>query len=181
MRVISGKYKGRKLLGYDNKSTRPTMDRIKESLFASIQDYIKDSIVLDLFAGSGALGIEALSMGSKYAYFNDIDKKAYKTINKNITNFDVENCKVLNLSFENALKYFYDEHTKFNIIFLDPPYNSNYIENSIKLITKYDLLNKDGIIIAESDDKDKIIYENKYEILKEKKYKDKWVVILKLI
>ena len=71
MRVISGVLKGRKIEGYDIEGTRPTMDRVKESVFGSIQDYIKDYIVLDLFAGSGNLGIEAISNGSEYCYFID--------------------------------------------------------------------------------------------------------------
>ena len=76
MKVISGTLKGRKILGYDIEGTRPTMDRVKESLFATIQEYLKDSIVLDLFAGSGNLGIEAISNGSSHCYFidNNIEK-----------------------------------------------------------------------------------------------------------
>ena len=181
MRVISGKYKGRKLLGYDNENTRPTMDRVKESLFASIQNYIKDSVVLDLFAGTGALGIEALSMGAKSAYLVDRDKKAYNIINNNINNIGIDNCNILNMDYIEALKYYDKENIKFDIIFLDPPYNSNYIEKSIELISKYNLLNDNGIIIVENDNVNRIIFDEKYKTIKEKKYKDKWVVILKLI
>ena len=71
MRVISGKYKGKNLIGFDIDGTRPTMDRVKESLFGIIQNYIKDSVILDLFAGSGSLGIEALSNGASNCYFFD--------------------------------------------------------------------------------------------------------------
>ena len=78
MRVISGKYRGKNLLGFNIDGTRPTMDRVKESLFATIQINIKDSIVLDLFAGSGSLGIEALSNGASKCYFNDINKECIK-------------------------------------------------------------------------------------------------------
>ena len=84
MKIISGKYKGRKLDGFDIDGTRPTMDRVKESLFAIIQNYISESIVLDLFAGSGNLGIEALSEGAKYAYLVDKNIKCIKTIENNI-------------------------------------------------------------------------------------------------
>ena len=84
MRIISGKYKGRMLKGFDLIGTRPTMDRVKESMFATIQNKIKDSIVLDLFAGSGSLGIEALSNGSKYVYFVDKSEEAIKTIKSNL-------------------------------------------------------------------------------------------------
>ena len=91
MKVISGKYKGRKIEGFDIEGTRPTMDRVKESLFATIQNYIKESVVLDLFSGSGNLGIEALSEGASYAYLVDKNIKCIKTINKNINNMGIEN------------------------------------------------------------------------------------------
>ena len=90
MKIISGKYKGRKLDGFDIDGTRPTMDRVKESLFGTIQNYLDNSIVLDLFSGSGNLGIEALSEGASKAYLVDNNKKAIEIIKKNITNwFDI--------------------------------------------------------------------------------------------
>lgn len=179
VKVISGKYKGRKILGFDINGTRPTMDRVKESLFAMIQDYINESIILDLFSGSGNLGIESLSMGSKYAYFVDNNKKAYNTIKNNIVNIGIENYNLLNIDYKKALDYYKENNIKFDIIFLDPPYNTNYIEKSIELIDKYKLLNNRGIIVAESSDINKIIYPDNYKVIKEKKYNDKWVVILK--
>ena len=86
MKIISGKYKGRNLQGFDIVGTRPTMDRVKESLFAMIQTWLNDAVVLDLFAGSGNLGIEALSQGAKYAYLVDKNRKAYRVIQNNISN-----------------------------------------------------------------------------------------------
>ncbi|MBE6157205.1 MAG: 16S rRNA (guanine(966)-N(2))-methyltransferase RsmD [Firmicutes bacterium] len=179
MKVISGIYKGRNILGHDIDGTRPTMDRVKESLFATIQNYIEDSIVLDLFSGSGNLAIESLSEGSKYAYAIDNNRKAITTIEKNKTTIGIDNLKSINLDYKKALSYFKDENIKFDIIFLDPPYKTNYIEESIKLITEYNLLNESGIIVAESSDIDKIIYPDNLEVVKSKKYGDKWVVILK--
>ena len=181
MKVISGKYKGRKLLGHNIDGTRPTMDRVKESLFAMIQDKIVDSIVLDLFAGSGALAIEALSMGSKFAYLNEKNIKAYNTIKNNMNSIGIENYKLFKYDYKLALEKYYNENIKFNIIFLDPPYESKYIENSINLITEYDLLEKDGIIVVESSSLDKIVYSTDYIVVKQKKYQDKLVVILKKI
>ena len=84
MRVISGSLRGREIKGYTIDGTRPTMDRVKESMFAIIQDYIKDSICLDLFSGTGNLGIEAISNGAKKVYFNDKNKVATKIIKENI-------------------------------------------------------------------------------------------------
>ena len=178
MKIISGLYKGRKLEGFDIDGTRPTMDRVKESLFAMIQDYLDNSIVLDLFSGSGNLGIESLSNGSKESYLVDNNKKAIDTIKKNINNIQVENAKVLNLDYKKALLYFKDNNIKFDIIFLDPPYKTDYIENSIKLINEYYLLEENGIIICESSSLDKIIYPNNFKEIKNKKYGDKYIVII---
>lgn len=178
MKVISGKYKGRKIEGFDIEGTRPTMDRVKESLFATIQNYIKESVVLDLFSGSGNLGIEALSEGASYAYLVDKNIKCIKTINKNINNMGIENVKVLNMDYKLALKQI---NKKLDLIFLDPPYKTSLIEDSLKLIDEYDLLSDDGLIVCESDDVDKIIYSNKYESIKEKRYGDKYIVLLKKV
>ena len=178
MKVISGKYKGRVLKGFDLTGTRPTMDRVKESLFGTIQNYITNSVVLDLFAGSGNLGIEALSEGASYAYLVDSNYKAISVIKENITNIGITDIEVINSDYKQALK---DFTLKFDIIFLDPPYNTNYIEESIKLITKYDLLNSEGIIVCESDSLDKICYSEVFKKVKEKKYGDKYIVILQKI
>lgn len=179
MKVISGKLKGRNILGFDIDGTRPTMDRVKESLFATIQDYIVDSVCLDLFSGSGNLGIEAISEGAKFVYLVDSNKKAVKVINSNISNFNISSqCNILNTDYKSALKEL--SSNKFDIIFLDPPYKTNYIEESIMLINKYDLLKDNGIIICESDSLDKIIYDGYIE-KKSKKYGDKYVVILEKI
>ncbi len=181
MKIISGIYKGRNLLGFDLDGTRPTMDRVKESLFAMIQNNIRDSVVLDLFAGSGNLGIEALSNGASTAYLVDKNNKACQIINKNIQNIDVSNAFVINKDYKEALKYFSKEELKFDLIFLDPPYKTDFIEKSINLIETLNLLSDTGLIIAESDKLDRIIYSEKYCVLKEKKYGDKFVVILKKI
>lgn len=178
MKVISGKYKGRKIEGFDIEGTRPTMDRVKESLFATIQNYVKESVVLDLFSGSGNLGIEALSEGASYAYLVDKNIKCIKTINKNINNMGIENVKVLNMDYKLALKQI---NKKLDLIFLDPPYKTSLIEDSLKLIDEYDLLSDDGLIVCESDNVDKIIYSNKYTAIKEKRYGDKYIVLLKKV
>ena len=157
------------------------MDRVKESLFATIQNYIDESIVLDLFSGSGNLGLEALSEGAKYAYLVDYNHKAVKTINKNITTIGIKDAEVLNMDFKKALNYFKDKNIKFDLIFLDPPYNTSYIEESLELIKEYNLLNEEGLIVCESDNLDRIIYPNMYKVVKDKKYGDKYVVLLKKV
>lgn len=177
MRVISGRLKGRKVEGFNLDGTRPTMDRVKESLFATIQDKIDASVCLDLFAGSGNLGIEAISQGAQQVYLVDYNNKAIQVIKNNLRNFNIEEkCIVLNMNFKKALETI--NNIKFDIIFLDPPYKTNYIEESIELITKYDLLQDDGIIVCESDLLEKIIYNKTYYEKRSKKYGDKYVVIL---
>ncbi len=176
MKVISGIYKGRNLDGFSIEGTRPTMDRVKESLFAIIQNYIRGSIVLDLFSGSGNLGIEAISEGAKYAYLVDKNIRCIKIINKNISNLGIENIKVFNLDYKKALNSISE---KIDIIFLDPPYKTDYIGKSIELIEKLNLLSDKGIIICESDDLNKIVYSSYYTKVKEKKYGDKYIVLLK--
>lgn len=172
MRVISGKYKGKNILGFDINGTRPTMDRVKESMFAIIQDYIKDALVLDLFAGSGSLGIEAMSNGASKCYFVDHNKVAIDTINKNV--FGINNCIVLKNDYKQALMYFKDNNIKFDLILLDPPYNSNLLNDAISLIEKYDLLN--GVLVCEIENYN---IKTNYKLIKSKKYGSKIVEIYK--
>ena len=180
MKVISGTLKGRNIDGYNLDGTRPTMDRVKESLFAMIQNYIGESICLDLFAGSGNLGIEAISEGANFVYFNDNNKKAVEVIKSNVKKFNIlEKSEILNISYKKALNELTGQ--KIDIIFLDPPYKTNYIEESIKLVDSNNLLSDNGIIVCESSDLNKIIYTDNFQVLKEKKYGDKWVVILEKI
>ena len=181
MKVISGIYKGRNIEGFTMNGTRPTMERVKESLFAMIQDYLEDSTVLDLFSGSGNLGIEALSEGAAYAYLVDHHKIAYETIKKNLKNIGIENAKSYLLDYLKALKLFQEENITFDIIFLDPPYDTDYIEKSLKKIKEYQLLKKNGIIVCESNSLDKIVYEDMYTMIKNRQYGDKNIVILKEI
>ena len=178
MKIISGKYKGRKLLGYNIDGTRPTMDRVKSSLFDTIQDYLSDALVLDLFAGSGALGIEALSQGAKFIYFVDNNIKILNILNKNIDNINIGTyTKVIKSDYLYFLK---NTELKFDIIFLDPPYNTDFIINALDIINKRNILNKNGIIVCESDNLDRINTSN-YKVIKNKKYGDKYIVILKEI
>ena len=175
MRIISGKYKGRKLEGFNIDGTRPTMDRIKESLFAIIQDKILNSCVLDLFAGSGALGIEAISNGAKVAYLIDNNSLSINTINKNISG--IENIIVEKKDYKDALKSFKDRNIKFDIIFLDPPYKLNLINDTIRDIVNYNLLNNDGIIVCEYEN-EKLNNVN-LKIFKQRKYGNKNIIIYK--
>ena len=182
MRVISGYLKGREILGYNIETTRPTMARVKESMFASIQNDIKDSVVLDLFCGSGSLGIEALSMGASKCYFVDNNKDIIKYLKKNIDNLNIKDKSIIfDKDYKLSLKYFYDNNIKFDIIIVDAPYQMKVMEEIIELITIYNLLNTNGILVLEySFD----ILEDKYnnlELIKNKKFSDKFVNIYRKV
>lgn len=176
LRVISGKYKGKKLDGFDIDGTRPTMDRVKESLFGTIQNYIKGSVVLDLFAGTGSLGIESLSNGANKCYFVDNGKEIKKHLLNNLDNID--NHIFLELNYQKAIEKFRQENIKFDIIFLDPPYNKYILNDSIKLIINSNILNIGGIIVCEYEDEIIDNYPN-LKIIKEKKYGTTKIVIFK--
>ena len=181
MKVISGTLKGRKIEGYNIDGTRPTMDRVKESLFAMIQDYIKDSIALDLFAGSGQLGIEAISNGSKYTYFVDNNKEVIKVLNKNIDNLKIkEKSRIILSDWKKSLNDFSNQNIKFDLIFIDPPYNYDVYEKILEKVETLNLLNKEGLIILEHHNlKLKEKYHN-LTLYKEKSYGNKSVNIYKI-
>ena len=168
MRVISGTARGKKLKSLDEITTRPTLDRVKEALFNIIQFNIKNVNVLDLFSGSGALAIEALSRGAKHAVCVDHSSEAIKIIKQNLELTRLsDKAKVINSDYSQALKSF-DE--KFDIIFLDPPYETDFLEKSITQIIKLNLLTEDGFFIIETNDRKKVEEIGGLEIYDERKY-----------
>ncbi|MBE6151747.1 MAG: 16S rRNA (guanine(966)-N(2))-methyltransferase RsmD [Firmicutes bacterium] len=174
MRVISGKYKGLEIKGYDITGTRPTMDRVKESLFASIQRNVKNSVCLDLFSGSGSLGIEALSMGASSCYFVDNNPIVIKTLKDNLKKLNIkEEYHLLSNDYKIILKDLSGK-IKFDLIFLDPPYHLNFMNDSIKRIMDYDLLNDGGLLICEYEEG---IIECNLTLIKSKKYGSKNISI----
>ncbi len=147
MRVITGKAKGVVLKTPDGMLTRPTTDRVKEALFDIIQFDIPGANVLDLFGGTGQLGIEALSRGAKSAVFVDAREEACRLIRENLAKTRLQaDGKVVRADYQAYLKRCREQ---FRIIFLDPPYAEVFLENSIKMITEIDILQSGGIIIAE--------------------------------
>jgi len=148
VRVISGSARGRKLIALPGTDTRPTTDRVKESVFNIISPYIPADKVLDLFAGSGALGIEALSRGSGHCVFVENSKLALDVARRNAELAKVEDRVLTVLS--DAVSYVERSSEKFDIIFLDPPYNTGLLNGAIKKIAEKGLLSETGIIVAES-------------------------------
>ena len=160
MRIIAGKFKGRKLQEFNISTTRPTLDRIKEPLFSILMPYMDNAKVLDLFSGTGNLGIEAISRGASFAWLNDINKNALKVISANVRLTGSGNCvKITGKEYEKCLKQIRENNTSFDIIFLDPPYECDFEIKVLNKIVEYNILNKDGIIVLESD-KRKDIDEN---------------------
>ena len=146
MRVITGTARGTNLKAPAGLSTRPTGDKVKQALFNMIQYEIAGE-VLDLFAGSGQLGIEALSRGAKSAVFVDQGREAIAVIRDNLKRTHLEDrAKVICCD---SLSYLSKCRNRFRLIFLDPPYGENYLENAIKSISEIDILAEGGIIVAE--------------------------------
>lgn len=160
MRVISGVARGTKLNSIDSTDTRPTLDRVKEALFNIIQNIIDDSIVLDLFAGSGAIGIECISRGAKKAYFCEKSHEAVKMIRQNIekTRF-TDKSEILQQDYKKALKNYSVRNIKFDIVFLDPPYKNDIAVDAVQDIIELGLLRKNGVIIIETDEKERELKE----------------------
>lgn len=178
MKIISGTLKGRNLEGYNIEGTRPTMDRVKESLFGMIQDYIKDSTVLDLFAGSGNLGVEAISNGAKIAYFIDNNPEVIKVLNKNIANLGIKSkSRVILSDWKKALNTFATQNIKFDLIFIDPPYAYDVYEKILNKVSTLNLLSDDGLIIMEHSNLHlPTTYEN-LTLYKERNYGNKSINI----
>ena len=147
MRVISGSARGVALKTPDGSKTRPTADRVKEAMFSIIQFDLPGARVLDLFGGTGQLGIEALSRGAKFSVFVDHGAQACALIRENLKRTRFENsAKVIQSDYDLYLRKNSD---KFDIILLDPPYAEVFLENSLKIISEIDILQSGGIIVAE--------------------------------
>ena len=147
MRVITGKARGVQLKTPEGMLTRPTADRVKEALFSIINFDLPGAAVLDLFGGTGQLGIEALSRGANSAVFVDQREDACKIIRENLRRTKLESQgKVVRSDY---LDYLRRSREKFDIILLDPPYAEVFLENALKCITEIDILKSDGIIVAE--------------------------------
>ena len=183
MRIVAGKAKGTKLYTLEGENTRPTLDRVKESLFNIIQNEIQDSIFLDLFSGSGAIGLEAISRGAKKAILCDKSKEACMIIRKNIEKTHaLENTELYQADFKEVLTN--RIHEKLDIIFLDPPYKTNFAIEAVKLILEKDLLKDNTMIIIETDDSDRILENLKNincEIKDIRKYGRAYLIFLRRI
>lgn len=170
MQIITGKYRARKLVAVQKETTRPTLARVKESVFNLIQFNIEGSTVLDLFAGSGAFGAECISRGAKKVYFVDCEPMAISAIKTN-TRGMTEDFEILKLDFESALNELSKQNVKLDLVYLDPPYKSDFVMRSLEILDKKNLLSDDAIIVVETDNQKNL--QNlpfRYIIKKSKKY-----------
>lgn len=159
MRIIGGLSRGTKLYTLDGLDTRPTLDRVREALFNILQNNMRDAIVLDLFAGSGAIGLESISRGAQKAVLCDKNKKAIDIIKKNVEKLRVED--KVKIAFTDYESFLNTSKEQFDFIYIDPPYKTNFISDSIKIINNRNLLSDNGIIVAETDEEERVKNEIK--------------------
>lgn len=146
MRIVSGKYRGRVLSEFKGGDIRPTADRVKESLFNIISSRVRGARALDMFCGSGSLGLECISRGADFVHFNDISKDSLAVLKKNLSGID-GNYTVTNYDFSCCMK----AGVKYDLIFIDPPYASDAGIEALKIISNGNHLTEDGIAIYERD------------------------------
>lgn len=157
MRIIAGEFKGRRLFTPKDSKVRPTTDKVKESIFSMIAPYLEDAIVIDLFSGTGNLGLEALSRGASRCYFGDKSRESLELTRQNIAYCKQEGSAVTILGdFEYVLRKISE---KADIIFLDPPYQKGLLTSCFELISEHSLLSTEGIIVAEHGAKDQMADE----------------------
>lgn len=179
MRVIAGKCRSLKLKAPKGMNTRPTLDRIKETLFNILQSRLPGSVFVDLFSGSGGIGIEALSRGARKAYFVDSNKEAIACINENLhfTRLD-KDAVVLGQDVFGALLRISEPHV--DIIFIDPPYCEGLEEPLFKALWEQSYIDEDTLIILEADIKRTVVLEG-FELLRVKEYKTNKHIFIKRI
>lgn len=172
MRVITGTARGHKLKTPEGKMTRPTTDKIKESLFNILSAELDDCVFLDLFSGSGAIGIEALSRGAREAYFADISGECCRMIQENLIFTKLaEKAKVFKQDAVGLIHTLGKEEKRFDIIFMDPPYEAGLSEPALEAIVKAGILKPEGFIIVERDSSYPLKTVYGLKITREKEYK----------
>ena len=150
VKIIGGKYRSRVLATLEGLNTRPMTSRMKESIFNTIGPYFDNDVVLDLFGGSGALSLEAISRGASFAYINEKAYDALKIIKKNVESLKTENeTRIMNLDYKVALKKLASDEVKFDLIFLDPPYRMNIVGEIVEYIVNNDMLKDKAIIVCQ--------------------------------
>lgn len=151
IRIIAGEYKGRFLKVPNPKVTRPTMDKVRQAIFSAIKDKPIHACCLDLFAGSGAMGIEALSRGASKVYFNDKDHSTYRILLENLTSLKVEDSRYETMCADYRIFLKKHKDISFDLVFLDPPYRFSINQEIIQDMDKMNQLSKDALIVSEQN------------------------------
>ena len=175
MRVVSGTARGCRLQPVPGMNTRPTTDRVKENVFNLIQDHVRGARVLDLFAGTGQLGIEALSRGAQSCDFVEHNRAAFAVVQKNVKTARVADRAQLH-GMEAGRFVAHVGKARFDLIFLDPPYGGTILENALLQIETFDILSTDGIIVCESAVGDR--FAHGYEVVRERRYGATMITVL---
>ena len=183
MRIITGSARGTKLQTLEGEATRPTSERVKEAIFSMIQFDLQDAQVLDLFAGSGQLGLEALSRGAEKAHLIDKSAEACAVIRANAQKTHLwDRCRLLTMDYADYLRGSRGQY-KFDFVFLDPPYGSGMLQKALGMIAEADILAEDAWIFAEEETDDIFAGDDelasKYEIVKQSRYSRIHITVLK--
>jgi 16S rRNA (guanine(966)-N(2))-methyltransferase RsmD len=171
MRIISGINKGKKLYAPEGAQVRPTGDKIKEAVFNIIGPIDEEAVVLELFAGSGSIGIEFLARGAKHCTFIDVSRKSLNYVKKNLDLCNFNNkAKIILSEYEKAIINLSKNNEKFDYIFADPPYALNLSNNIINKVFEFDIIKSGGLLIIETDKSEKVIDNKDTNMIK---YKEK--------
>ena len=174
MRVIAGTYKGRKLESPENYDIRPTTDKAKEALFSILMNDVPGSRVLDLFAGSGGIGIEALSRGARFAVFVDNSPKAIRCIQENLAHTKLaDDALVLQKNAISGIRELALRNYRFDLVFMDPPYQSGVEEETLKALAASGIIDQDTLVIIEAERHNTLdfIDHTNFEVIRVKDYK----------
>ncbi len=179
MKVIAGKFKGHRLKGPKQLSIRPAAAKVRKSIFDILGD-IQNTQVLDLFAGTGSVGIEALSRGAQSVTFVDNDRHALSLLFDNLKKLNLlDQCYILKKPVSEAIEFLGKKQKSFDLIFLDPPYDKNHIDLSLKKITKNKLLNQDSQVISEHSPREEPTFLSGLCLTDQRKYGQTLVSFLK--
>jgi len=171
MRIIAGNYRSRVLKTLQGDNTRPTTDKVREAVFSRLGPYFDHGCILDLFAGSGAVALEAISRGYDQAVFCDKSRDAINVIKDNISTLKVEeHCTVWQCDYKQTLKRCREMQQQFDMIYVDPPYRLQLGTEILKLIDQYDLLKDSGVVVIETELQEEIQMEKPFELDKEAQY-----------
>jgi 16S rRNA (guanine(966)-N(2))-methyltransferase RsmD len=183
MKIITGYAKGMNLETLEGEATRPTSQRVKEAVFSMIQFDIENCIVLDLFAGCGQLGLEALSRGAKKATFSDVSRDAVNIIMNNAKKTRLfDKCRISACDYKQMIRGIAGKE-KYDIIFIDPPYKEKVIPDALKRLCEAEVLAENCLIICESGEEDVFLgdkeLESKFDVYKKARYSVTYITILK--